>query len=207
MTTPSLWPAPTTPGLWTPTLDARALGLKWLLLDVDGVLTDGRLWFDAKGEIVKIFDVRDGLGIKLLAGAGIEVGILSARTSPIVEKRSRDLGLREVLQGCENKRDSFGDFLLRHALDASQVAYLADDLLDLAVLGACGLSAAPVDAVADVRCRVHYVTAAGGGRGAVRELAERLLQARGVWESIVRRFAAPCADPESPTDAGEAHDS
>ena len=181
--------SPVLPTTWTPELTARACGLQWLLLDVDGVLTDGRLWFDAKGEIVKIFDVRDGLGIKLLAGAGIQVGILSARTSPIVEKRSRDLGLTEVLQGREDKLASFRDFLARHALKASAVAYLADDLLDLGVLGACGLSAAPADAVPDVRSRVHYVTAAEGGRGAVRELAERLLAARGVWESIVERFA------------------
>ena len=115
--------------LWTPELSNRACGLKWLLLDVDGVLTDGRLWFDGKGEMVKVFDVRDGLGIKLLTGAGIEVGILSARTSPIVAKRSRDLGLTEVLQGRENKLDSFRDFLLRHSLAAAEVAYLADDLL------------------------------------------------------------------------------
>ena len=183
-------PTPPSPGIWLPELSARARALKWLLLDVDGVLTDGRLWFDAKGEVIKVFDVRDGLGIKLLTGAGVQVGILSARASPIVEKRSRDLGLSEVLQGRENKLDTFRDFLARHGLDASSIAYLADDLLDLAVLGACGLAAAPADAVPDVRSRVHYVTAAGGGRGAVRELAERILSARGVWEEIVHRFEA-----------------
>jgi 3-deoxy-D-manno-octulosonate 8-phosphate phosphatase (KDO 8-P phosphatase) len=192
-------PAARLPGSWTPELSARARGLKWLLLDVDGVLTDGRLWFDSKGEIVKVFDVRDGLGIKLLTGAGIEVGILSARTSPIVAKRSRDLGLSEVLQGRENKLDAFRDFLSRHKLEASEVAYLADDLLDLAVLGACGFAAAPADAVPDVRSRVHYVTSAGGGRGAVRELAERLLTARGVWEQVVARFT----DPEKTREAGD----
>jgi 3-deoxy-D-manno-octulosonate 8-phosphate phosphatase (KDO 8-P phosphatase) len=185
-------------GIWSPELSSRARALKWLLLDVDGVLTDGRLWFSGNGEmgeLVKVFDVRDGLGVKLLTGAGIEVGILSARTSPIVEKRSRDLGLHEVLQGRENKLDAFRDFLSRHKLEASEVAYLADDLLDLAVLGACGLSAAPADAVPDVRSRVHFVTTANGGRGAVRELAERLLQARGVWESTVERFAGPGGPP------------
>ena len=153
----------TAPAIWTPELTSRARGLKWLLLDVDGVLTDGRLWFDAEGESVKVFDVRDGLGIKLLTGAGIEVGILSARTSPIVEKRSRDLGLSEVLQGRENKLDTFRDFPARRGLDA----------------------------VPDVRSRVHYVTGARGGRGAVRELAERLLTARGVWDAIVEHFASP----------------
>jgi 3-deoxy-D-manno-octulosonate 8-phosphate phosphatase (KDO 8-P phosphatase) len=194
------------PGIWTPELTARAGALEWLLLDVDGVLTDGRLWFDSQGEVVKVFDVRDGLGVKLLTGAGIAVGILSARTSPIVEKRSRDLGLTEVLQGRENKLEAFRDFLARHRLEARQVAYLADDLLDLAVLGVCGFSAAPADAVPDVRHRVNYVTAARGGRGAVRELAERLLTARGVWESLVERFATPpeSADPSLPADASSA---
>ena len=189
--------SPPSPGIWTPELSTRARGLEWLLLDVDGVLTDGRLWFDAKGEVVKVFDVRDGLGIRLLTEAGIQVGILSARSSPIVEKRSRDLGLSEILQGRDNKLDSFRDFLARHALAADAVGYLGDDLLDLAVLGACGLSVAPADAVSDVRNRVHYVTAATGGRGAVRELAERLLVARGVWDSIVERFAFPADSREA----------
>ena len=183
-------PSSLSPVSWTPELTVRAQGLKWLILDVDGVLTDGRLWFDAKGEIVKVFDVRDGLGVKLLISAGVEVGILSARRSPIVEKRSRDLGLTEVMQGNENKLATFHDFLARRKLLPGEVAYLGDDLLDLAVLGACGFSAAPADAVPDVRSRVHYVTAARGGRGAVRELAERLLVARGVWEAIVERFVA-----------------
>lgn len=178
------------PGIWLPELQARARALKWLLLDVDGVLTDGRLWFDAQGEALKVFDVRDGLGIRLLTEAGIQVGILSARRSVIVEKRARDLGLTEILQGHEDKLSAFRDLLSRQALAAAEVAYLADDLLDLPVLGACGLAAAPADAVADVRSRVHYVTAAGGGRGAVRELAERLLAARGVWDRIVQRFEA-----------------
>ncbi|MEO7973708.1 MAG: phenylphosphate carboxylase subunit delta [Thermoanaerobaculia bacterium] len=177
------------PGIWTAELSERARNLHWLLLDVDGVLTDGRLSFDANGESVKVFDVRDGLGVKLLHGAGVEVGILSARTSPIVEKRSRDLGLVEILQGREHKADSFRDFLARHALDASTVGFIGDDILDLAVLGRCGLAAAPADAVVDVRSRVHYVTTASGGRGAVRELCEQILKARGVWETIVARFS------------------
>ncbi|MEO8277069.1 MAG: phenylphosphate carboxylase subunit delta [Thermoanaerobaculia bacterium] len=175
---------------WPARLTPRARALQWLLLDVDGVLTDGRLWFDDEGESVKVFDVRDGLGIKLLQASGIQVGILSARKSLIVEKRARDLGLTELLQGEENKLASFRAFLERHRLEASAVAYLADDLLDLAVLAACGLSSAPADAVDEVRQRVDYVTTAGGGRGAVRELAERILVARGSWNAIVARYIA-----------------
>jgi 3-deoxy-D-manno-octulosonate 8-phosphate phosphatase (KDO 8-P phosphatase) len=181
-------------GSWTPELSARARGLKWLLLDVDGVLTDGRLWFDDKGETVKAFDVRDGLGIKLLREHGVEVGILSARASGVVNRRAAGLGIVEVMQGENDKAAAFRRFVERHRLAADEVAYLADDLQDLAVLAACGLAAAPSDAVADVRRRVAYVTGAAGGRGAVRELAERILAARGVWEAIVERFADPAAD-------------
>jgi 3-deoxy-D-manno-octulosonate 8-phosphate phosphatase (KDO 8-P phosphatase) len=176
-------------GSWTPELAERARPLRWLLLDVDGVLTDGRLWFDEKGEVLKSFDVRDGLGIRLLREYGVEVGLLSARTSPIAARRAAGLGIVEVLQGETNKLAAFEAFLHRRELAPREVAYLADDLQDLGVLGACGLAAAPADAVADVRSRVHFVTAASGGRGSVRELAERILQAKGVWTEIVERFA------------------
>jgi 3-deoxy-D-manno-octulosonate 8-phosphate phosphatase (KDO 8-P phosphatase) len=190
------------PGTWTPELSARAKALRWLLLDVDGVLTDGRLWFDEKGEALKGFDVRDGHGIKLLREHGVEVAILSARTSPVVSRRAAGLGIVEVLQGEDDKKAAFDRFLERRHVGANEIAYLADDLQDLAVLGACGLAAAPGDAVADVRARVDYVTEAGGGGGAVRELAERILAARGIWASIVARFAG-----EAPPDSGEPADS
>jgi 3-deoxy-D-manno-octulosonate 8-phosphate phosphatase (KDO 8-P phosphatase) len=194
--------SPTPPGHWTPDLSRRAQELKWLLLDVDGVLTDGRLWFDAAGEHLKVFDVRDGLAVKLLLAAGIEVGILSGRESRIVAKRGRDLGLSEVMQGHKQKLPAFQAFLARHGVSADQVAYIGDDLLDLPVLSACGLAAAPADAVGDVLQRVRYVTSAGGGRGAVRELAERILAARGVWDSIVTGFTSGAGEvDDAPGDA------
>lgn len=177
------------PSSWTPELAVKARALRWLLLDVDGVLTDGRLWFDDKGEALKSFDVRDGLGIKLLREHGVEVGILSARTSPIVSRRAAGLGITEVLQGEADKAVAFHRFLERRKLAAAEVAYFADDLQDLAVLRACGLSAAPADAAADVRSRVEFVTEALGGRGAVREIAERILASRGNWEAILARFS------------------
>lgn len=182
---------------WTAELDERARRLRWLLLDVDGVLTDGRLWFSAEGEAMKSFDVRDGLAVQLARRAGLEVGILSARSSPVVTRRAADLGLTEVLQGEDDKLRAFEQLLARHALAPDQVAYLADDLQDLAVLGRCGLPASPADAVAEVRARVLYVTEAAGGRGAVRELVERLLTARGAWSGIV----AGCAGSEEPDDS------
>ncbi|MGE0641078.1 MAG: KdsC family phosphatase [Thermoanaerobaculia bacterium] len=187
---------PTT-GRWTPELSERAGELRWLLLDVDGVLTDGRLWFGEQGEVLKPFDVRDGLGIQLLRQNGVDVGILSARMSPTVAARAAGLGIDEVLQGEADKEAAFVAFLERRGVAAGQVAYLADDLQDLRVLGRCGLSAAPADAVAEVRSRVRYVTAAAGGRGAVRELAERILSARGDWQAILAAYSGEVETADS----------
>lgn len=173
---------------WTPELDRRARGLSWLLLDVDGVLTDGSIHLAESGELVKTFHVRDGLAIKLARRAGLEVGILTARRSPIIELRARELGIEEVMLGREEKGPAFAELLERRGLEAASVAFMGDDLPDLPVLGACGLSAAPADAVAEVRATVDFVTEAGGGQGAVRELVERVLGARGAWEPALRHF-------------------
>ena len=174
--------------VWTPELDRRARALSWLLLDVDGVLTDGRLHLAASGEVFKSFHVRDGLAVKLARAAGLSVGILSARESAIVAARAADLGVDEVLQGHEDKGAAFRELLERRGLEPAAVAFVGDDLQDLPVLGAVGLSAAPSDAAAEVRAAVDFVTAAGGGRGAVRELVERLLSARGEWERVLAGF-------------------
>jgi len=173
---------------WTPDLDRRARELHWLLLDVDGVLTDGFIHVAEGGELFKSFHVRDGLGIKLARRAGLEVGILTARRSAVIERRAAELGIREVMLGREEKGPSFRDMLERHGLRADQVAYMGDDLPDLPVLGACGLSAAPADAAAPIRAAVDFVTEAAGGRGAVRELVERLLVARDAWGPLLRSF-------------------
>jgi len=173
---------------WTPDLDRRARALRWLLLDVDGVLTDGFIHVAEGGELFKSFHVRDGLGIKLARRAGLEVGILTARQSSVIERRAAELGIHEVMLGREEKGSSFRDMLERHGLRAEEVAYMGDDLPDLPVLGACGLSAAPADAAAPIRAAVDFVTEAEGGRGAVRELVERLLVARDAWGPLLRSF-------------------
>lgn len=177
--------------IWTPDLDHKARGLDWLLLDVDGVLTDGRLHLSATGEIFKSFHVRDGLAIQLARAAGLEVGLLTARTSEIVTARARDLGIEEVVQGRQDKAAAFRELVERRATAANRVAYLGDDLQDLPVLGACGLSVAPCDAARQVLERVDFVTGAAGGHGAVRELIERLLEARGAWASTLAAFEPP----------------
>ena len=181
---------------WTPELDRKARALAWLLLDVDGVLTDGRLHFSASGEAFKSFHVRDGLAVKLARAAGLSVGILSARESAIVGARAVELGVDDVIQGREDKSAALRELLDRHGLDPATVAYVGDDLQDLPVLGAVGLSAAPADAASEVRAAVDFVTGAAGGQGAVRELVERLLTARGDWPRLLAGFAAVRRDDD-----------
>ncbi len=182
---------------WTPELDRKARGLSWLVLDVDGVLTDGLLHLGAEGEAFKSFHVRDGLAIQLARAAGLEVGILSARASEIVARRAGELGIVELMQGESDKRAAFRGLLARHGVKAQAVAFVGDDLQDLAVLGEAGFSVAPADAVPQVRAAVDFVTEAAGGHGCVRELVERLLVARDVWSSVLSGFAA-----RDPKDAG-----
>ena len=176
------------PGAGDRDLAARARALSWLLLDVDGVLTDGRLWFGPDGESLKAFHVRDGMAIKLAQRAGIAVGLLSGRASAVVERRALDLGLDAVILGHEDKRESFAAFLAQHELDPGHVAYVGDDLPDLPVIAACGISFAPADAAAEVRARVEFTLSARGGEGAVREAIENLLRWRGAWGSVVAAF-------------------
>ncbi|KAB2968889.1 MAG: HAD family hydrolase [Thermoanaerobaculia bacterium] len=169
-------------------LAARALALRWLLLDVDGVLTDGRLWFGAEGESLKAFHVRDGMAIRLAQRAGLAVGLLSGRSSAVVERRALDLGLDAVILGHEDKRESFAAFLAERGLEPEQVAYVGDDLPDLPVIAACGVSFAPADAAAEVRERAEFILSARGGEGAVREAVENLLRWRGAWASVLDAF-------------------
>jgi len=172
----------------TADLRERARGLSWLLFDVDGVLTDGRLIYGPEGETLKRFDVRDGLGLKLAQRYGLRVGVLSGRSSPALDRRSKELGLDEHLVGRSDKGRTLDEFLDRHRISASEVAYVGDDLIDLPVLQRCGLSFAPSDAVDDVRKRVHRVLSRPGGHGAAREMVELILRARGDWSSVLESF-------------------
>lgn len=169
-------------------LRERAHRLSWLLFDVDGVFTDGKLAYDADGETLKLFHVKDGLGLKLAQRAGLRVGVLSGRRSPALQRRLEDLGLDERILARSDKAHAFADFLQRRDLERHQVAFVGDDLLDLPVLRRCGLSFAPADAVPEVRQRVHRVLSRRGGEGAVREMVELVLRARGDWERLVEEF-------------------
>ena len=186
---------PASPAGGAAVLAERAPGLAWLLFDVDGVLTDGRMVYGADGEQWKVFDVHDGIGLKLAQRDGLKVGLLSARQSRALEARAQELGLDALIMHRDDKAAAFGEFLGAHSIAAGRVAYMGDDLVDLPVLLACGLSFAPADAVADVRGRVHHVLSRPGGRGAVREMVEMVLQARGSWDRLLAGYLRPAGAP------------
>ena len=169
----------------------RAARIKLLLMDCDGVLTDGRIWLFDEGEEQKGFHTRDGLGIDLLHRAGLRSGIISGRTSRAVEKRARDLGMSFVVQGHENKVHAFADVLAQANVENAEVAYIGDDLNDIPLLLQSGLGVAVADAVLETRERAHYVTKALGGFGAVREVIELILKSQGRWDDLIKRFLEP----------------
>ena len=150
-----------------------------VVLDVDGVLTDGRLWYGPDGESQKVFDVRDGYGIKALLAAGVGVAVISGRRSPAVTARMRELGVADVAQGVSDKARALAELLKRNAIDARRVACLVDDTPDLGLMAAVGLAAAVADAHPQVLAAAKHVTRAAGGRGAVREFSDFLIDARG----------------------------
>lgn len=151
-----------------------------MVLDVDGVLTDGRLWFGAQGESMKAFHARDGHGIKSLVAAGVGVAVISGRRSAAVTARMRELGVADVAQGVGDKARALAELLKRNAIDARRVACLVDDTPDLGLMAAVGLPAAVADAHPDVIAAAKHVTRAPGGHGAVREFCDFLLGARGI---------------------------
>lgn len=167
----------------------RAEQLEWLIFDVDGVLTDGTLIYTRRGEQIKRFHVRDGLGLKLAQRAGLKVALLSGRRSRPLEARATELGIDDVMLGAGDKRPIFDQFLARHHTAPGRVAYVGDDLQDLAVLGRSAISFAPRDAAPEVLAVVHVVLDAKGGHGAAREVVERVLKARGEWDRLVAGYS------------------
>lgn len=165
----------------------RAQAIRLLILDVDGVLTDGRLFFDAKGEAFKVFHVRDGHGIKMAQKAGLEVAFVSGRRSDAAYHRAKELGINRFYEGVRDKVAVMQEIMdAMQIQDAGQVSVVGDDLVDLPVLTRAGLSVAVADAVPEVLAAAHWVTANPGGRGAVREVCDLLLKAQGKWAEIVR---------------------
>ncbi|MDE3156823.1 MAG: hypothetical protein KGN76_17115 [Acidobacteriota bacterium] len=168
----------------------RARRIRLLLFDVDGVLTDGTILLSPDGTEAKRFNIRDGTGIVWAQRAGLRTGVLSGRASQATVHRARQLGMPIIYQGVSDKLEAFGQILAEEGLDAAEVAYMADDLLDLPVLGRVGLSAAPANAAPDVRARVDWVSEAPGGAGAARQFIEAVLQAQGLWDGVLHTYLA-----------------
>lgn len=167
--------------------------VRLLVVDVDGVLTDGALRYSRRGEEGKSFSVRDGLGLRLLREAGVEAAVLSGRRSEAVVLRCRELGLRDdlVVLGSRDKAADLDLLEQRLGLDDGAVAAMGDDLPDLPMLRRAGVSACPADAAAEVVAACDLVCAAPGGRGAVREVAELVLRAQGRWDELVAPWVGP----------------
>jgi 3-deoxy-D-manno-octulosonate 8-phosphate phosphatase (KDO 8-P phosphatase) len=168
-------------------LAARCGPIEVLVVDVDGVMTDGVIAIDDRGIETKHFFVRDGSGIKLWQRAGKRAAILSGRWAPVVERRAAELGMAPVIQGTPRKLRPFQSLLNDLGVKAEQVCYVGDDLPDLPVLNLAGLAACPADAVPEVRQAAHFVSQMPGGRGAVREVIETILKQQGVWASLLDR--------------------
>ena len=162
--------------------------IKLLLLDVDGVMTDGRITYDSAGGETKAFDVKDGHGLKLVQRAGIQVGIITGRQSSIVARRAAELGIELVYQGVKDKSLPFREILEKLALLPEEIAYVGDDVVDLPVMRQVGFAATVADAVDDVKPYAHMVTKRCGGRGAVREVCDFLLKESGRWSAVTRHY-------------------
>ncbi|MFN3975677.1 MAG: KdsC family phosphatase [Aquificaceae bacterium] len=171
-------------------LKEKALKIRLLVLDVDGVLTDGRLYYTSKGEEIKVFNVKDGFGIKMAQMAGIKVGVISGRESQALRKRLEELGIEEAYLGFNEKLAVLEDMLKRLYLSFEEVAFIGDDYVDLPILKRVGFPMVVCDAPEELRSYALYTTKARGGEGAVREAIEFLLKLRGQWEEVIKRYHA-----------------
>lgn len=159
--------------------------IKLIILDVDGVLTDGTIILDNNTNEFKSFHVRDGHGIKMLIRAGIQVAFITGRRSRIVERRAHELGVKDIFQKCYDKRIAYRQLAEKYSLHDNEIAYVGDDIVDIPVLRKCGFSVAVADAEDEVKTFVKMITKKRGGRGAVREVCDLLLKAKGLWKDIL----------------------
>jgi len=162
--------------------------IRLLVLDVDGVMTDGKIIMNDMGREIKNFDVKDGHGIKILMRCGIDVILLTGRRSAVVEHRAKDIGIEEVYQGIYNKLEKFEEILQHKSFNYENIAFVGDDIVDIPLLKRVGFSVAVADATEDVKKGVDYITKKAGGDGAVREVCELILQAQGKWIDVAKRY-------------------
>jgi 3-deoxy-D-manno-octulosonate 8-phosphate phosphatase (KDO 8-P phosphatase) len=171
-------------------VESRAARVRLLLLDCDGVLTDGRITPVEDGEELKSFNTRDGHGLVMLHRAGLRSGIISGRRSRLVELRAADLGVSFVRQGALNKVEVFESLLAEAGIEPAHAAYVGDDVVDIPLMRRCTFAVAVADATEDTRAAAHYVTRLPGGFGAVREVCELILKAQGRWDELMKRYLA-----------------
>ena len=165
------------------------MNIKWIILDVDGVLTDGKLIYTSASEEIKEFSARDGLGLAAAHKAGISLGIITARTSPMVERRAKELKFDALLMGHANKTEALHSLCKRYSIALEHIAYMGDDLNDIGALSLVGLPMAPHNAVPEVKNLAQFVSEHDGGSGAVRDAVEYILKTQNMWDSIVKDYA------------------
>jgi len=171
-----------------PSLLQRAQKIRMLIMDVDGVLTDGRIWYDSVGQELKSFDVKDGHGIVMAHRAKLRTALISGRESESTARRAKELGIEIVFQKIWNKLEVYEQILRDTQLTPEEVAYVGDDVIDIPLLHRVGLAVAVADAVEEVKAAAHVVTQRAGGQGAVREVIELILRAQGQWETLMERY-------------------
>ncbi len=174
--------------LSSPLQRGQSLNVKLFLFDVDGVLTDGKLYYTERGETIKVFNVRDGLAIKLLKDAGIRVGAISSRDSEPLLRRLKELNLDEIHLGERDKLKVFKNLLKKYSLKGEEVCFVGDDLVDIPVLKRVGLPVSVPDAPKEVKRFCKYITKSRGGEGVIREVAEKILKEMGLWERVIGSF-------------------
>ncbi|MCF6245811.1 MAG: HAD-IIIA family hydrolase [Desulfobacula sp.] len=170
-------------------MESKLSKIKMLLLDVDGVLTDGSVTYTDAGEQIKQFNAKDGLGLRLLMDSNIKVGIITGRTSKALHHRCKNLGISLIFDGIKDKSRVLSKITTQTGIDPEHIAFVGDDLIDLGVMKRVGLPICVADAAQDVICHAHIVTKKGGGQGAVREVCEQILKAKGLWDNILDKYA------------------
>ncbi|MFK4785358.1 KdsC family phosphatase [Fusobacterium sp. MFO224] len=164
--------------------------IKLIVLDVDGTLTDGKLYIDNLGNEMKSFDVKDGLAISQSINQGLKIAIITGKISNIVEKRSKELGITDIIQGSKNKVEDLKKILKKYNFSFEETAYMGDDLVDLKVMKLCALSACPKDAVEEIIQISDFISSKNGGNGAVREFLESILKKQNLWNDIINNFSS-----------------
>lgn len=169
-------------------LHERASKIRLVLMDVDGVLTDGRIIYDNFGDELKFFDVQDGFGLNMLARADIKTAIVTAKKSKVVKRRAKDIGIRHLFMNIREKGKIYYQLMNKYNLSHENICCIGDDLLDAPMMKKAGLAVSVPNAVAEIKQMAHYITQRPGGRGAVREVAELILKSQQKWEDMTRRW-------------------